>query len=148
MGRSILEAYIVAVGAAIRHEGIPTLDMWGVLSPGHGPLEFHEENEDTIPGATTGKSPTTRNLRRPHAVSVPYLHELFQRPVYQPQHEHLERQTAVVYTKAFGNGVIRDHVACPIDARDFSTMTVAAEIHVLATPSDQACHPWTGSSDC
>lgn len=121
------KAEIVAADVAIRREGIPALDLWDVIAPGHGPLVFHEDNQAMTRVCRTGKNLVMRNLLRSHAVCVAYLHELFQRPENQLQHEQSERQATDFYTRAFHNVDAWEHILRLIGAGDSAAMSVSAE---------------------
>lgn len=124
---------MIAADIAIRREGIPAFDLWGVIAPGHEPLVFREGNEAMIWVCRTSKNTTMRNLIRPHAVSVAYLHELFQQPECQPRYAQSERQAADI-NKGFHNGRAWGHVARLIGVGDPATMNVATEVHFWAHP--------------
>lgn len=134
VSRSTPEAEVVAADIAICREGIPALDLWDVIAPGHGPLIFHEGSAAMIRVCRTGKNPTVRNLHRFHAFSVAFLRALFQQPEYQLQYEQSERQAADIYTKALHNGDAWGPVARLMGVGDLATMNVASEVRCWPNP--------------
>jgi len=57
VSHSTPEAKMIAADFAAQREGVPILDLWDFLCPGHGKLVFHEDNEAMIRVLRTGKTP-------------------------------------------------------------------------------------------
>ena len=134
VSHSTPEAEIVAADLALRREGLPMLDLWDVLCPGHAPLRFHEDNEAMIRVCRSGRNPTMRHLLRTHAVAVASLHETFSRSDITLLYVQSDRQAADIYTKAFDNGDKWRAVCTLIGVYDVSSFTVAGNIHFWANP--------------
>ena len=83
------EAELVAMDAAIRKMGIPSLQLWNHILQkkdvqGEGSVVIaHEDNSAMIKVCEHGRNPTMRHLSRTHGISVAVLHELFQRWEFQ-----------------------------------------------------------------
>ena len=86
---------------ALRHNGLPSLDLWRKFLP-HAPgLHVHEDNQAMIRVVQTGKNPTMRYIGRTHGVSVAWLHEIFQKPELSLAYEVSARMCADIFTKGF-----------------------------------------------
>ena len=134
VSHSTPEAEIVAADFALRREGLPCLDLWDSICPGHPPLVFHEDNESMIQVCRTGRNPTMRWLLRSHAVAVAWLKETFDRGDIDLQYEQSARQAADIYTKGFDNGDKWNEVCVLIGMYDMSRFTVAENIAFWANP--------------
>ena len=68
---------MVSMDHALRHCGLPCLQLWHALLPHKPALIVHEDNQAMIRVVETGKNPTMRYLGRTHGVSIAWLHETF-----------------------------------------------------------------------
>merc|ERR1712004_273133 len=66
VSHSTPEAEMVSMNHALRHCGLPCLDLWHVLLP-----------QAMIKVVESGRNPTMRYIGRTHGVSVAWLHETF-----------------------------------------------------------------------
>ena len=64
---------------ALRHNRLPSLNLWTRLLPHCPGLVVHEDNQAMIRVVETGKNPTMRYIGRTHGISVAWLHEVFQK---------------------------------------------------------------------
>ena len=60
---------------ALRHCGLPCLNLWHALLPHKPGLDVHEDNQAMIKVVESGRNPTMRYIGRTHGVSVAWLHE-------------------------------------------------------------------------
>ena len=103
VSHSTPEAEIVAADWALRHEGIPMLDIWEVLvGRGHKAM-LHDDNESMWKICRSGKNPTMRHLLRTHGVSVAWLKEQFDTGNYDLRYVPSSLQAADIYAKDFDN---------------------------------------------
>ena len=93
----------MAADAALRSIGLPSLDLWDVLSSRPVTLFVHEDNQAMIRVCETGRNPTMRHLGRTHRVSVDWLHEQFAADQVTLLYEKTDRQAGDIFTKGFTN---------------------------------------------
>ena len=55
---------------ALRHCGLPCLDLWHALLPHEPRLIVHEDKQAMIQVVEAGRSPTVRYIGRTHGASV------------------------------------------------------------------------------
>ena len=67
------EAELVAINAAIRSVGIPSLDLWEKILKRKVQLVINEDNETTITVIRTGKDQTMRHVQRTHDVCAKWI---------------------------------------------------------------------------
>ena len=77
VSHSTPEAEIVGANLAIRAEGLPALQLWGMVLERPIKLVFQEGSQATIQILKTQKNPTLRHLNRTHRVNVSWLCEVF-----------------------------------------------------------------------
>jgi len=92
---------MVALDFALRHCGLPSLDLWYTLLPSCTGLRVCEDNQAMIRVIETGKNPTMRYLHRTHRVSVAWLHEVCQGAEIKLTYEVSAKMAADIFTKAF-----------------------------------------------
>ena len=92
---------MVSMDHALRHCGLPCLQLWHALLPHKPGLIVHEDNQAMIRVVETGKNPTMRYLGRTHGVSIAWLHETFKGVDLKLAYETSPRMCADIYTKAF-----------------------------------------------
>ena len=92
---------MVSMSLALRHCGLPCLNLWHALLPHHPGLVVHEDNQAMIKIVETGRNPTMRYIGRTHGVSVGWLHETFKGDDLTLAYEITSRMCADIYTKAF-----------------------------------------------
>ena len=101
------EAELVAMDAAIRKMGIPSLILWNKVLRRKDCIEegsrviAHEDNSAMIKVCEHGRNPTMRHLGRTHGISVALLHELFQRWEFRLEKEPTDSMCADIFTKPF-----------------------------------------------
>ena len=101
VSHSTPEAEMVSMSHALRHCGLPCLDLWHALLPHKPGLVVHEDNQAMIKVVETGRNPTMRYIGRTHGVSVAWLHERFKGEDINLAYEVSSRMCADIYTKAF-----------------------------------------------
>ena len=101
VSHSTPEAEMVSMDHALRHCGLPCLDLWHALLPHQPGLVVHEDNQAMIKIVETGRNPTMRYIGRTHGVSVAWLHETFKGDDLALAYEITTRMCADIYTKAF-----------------------------------------------
>ena len=135
VSHSTPEAEIVAADTAMFKEGIPSLDLWSVLTGEPTPtLYFHEDNETMIRIMQTGRNPTMRHLNRTHGVDVSAMKEQFDRDYVITQYTQSDRQCADIHTKAFDNKDKWQHAANNINVFDKTTFNLAAANAIRQLP--------------
>ena len=77
VSHSTPEAEIVAADLAIRAEGLPAPQLWGMVLEGPMKPVFQEGSQATVQILKTQKNPTLRHLSRTHRVNVSWLCEVF-----------------------------------------------------------------------
>ena len=92
---------MVSMDNALRHCGLPCLNLWHELLPHKPGLKVHEDNQAMIKVVQSGRNPTMRYLGRTHGVSVAWLHETFKGDDLQLAYEISARMCADIFTKAF-----------------------------------------------
>ena len=114
VSKSTTEAEVVAMCQGLQYEGIPMLDIWDVLCPGHEqratrvaggkgtpPFVVYEDNQSAITVAETGNSNTMRHAQKTHRVNVAWLHEIVNMPLCSVMYVPTLRQAADIFTKGF-----------------------------------------------
>ena len=101
VSHSTPEAEMVSMDHALRHCGLPCLDLWHRLLPHLPGLVVHEDNQAMIKVVESGRNPTMRYIGRTHGVSVAWLHETFKGEDLALAYEITSRMCADIYTKAF-----------------------------------------------
>ena len=71
---SSVEAEIVALSSALRHEGVPALDLWEKILGRTPEVTVYEDNQAAATIVKTGKYPELRHVQRLHGVSISWLH--------------------------------------------------------------------------
>ena len=103
VSHSTPEAEMVSMNLALRHCGLPCLDLWHALLPNKPGLVVHEDNQAMIRVVESGRNPTMRYLGRTHGISVAWLHETFQGEDLTLAYEVSARMCADIFTKAFND---------------------------------------------
>ena len=67
----------MAADLAIRTDGLPALQLWGMVLERPTKLVFQEDNQATIKILKTQKNPTLRHLNRTHRINISWLCEVF-----------------------------------------------------------------------
>ncbi len=98
---STVEAEIVAAYTAVRLTGIPMLDIWETVLGRTPDMYLFEDNQATSRIVSTGKYPTLRHVRRMHGVSISWLHDAYQKGVFQFFDCTTEYEAADIFTKHF-----------------------------------------------
>jgi len=101
VSHSTPEAEMVSMDYALRHCGLPCLNLWHRLLPHKPGLVVHEDNQAMIKIVQSGRNPTMRYIGRTHGVSVAWLHETFKGDDLELAYEELARMAADIFTKAF-----------------------------------------------
>ena len=86
---------------ALRHCGLPSLSLWGILMPQFRTLDCHEDNTAMIRICQAGRNPTMRYLSRTMGISIAWLYERFQDTNLELIYEESAKMTADIFTKAF-----------------------------------------------
>ena len=60
-----------------------------------------EDTESTYQIIKTGRNPTMRHITRTHSVNVSWLHDLYQKGMFQMMYTRIESQCADIFTKSF-----------------------------------------------
>ena len=111
VSHSTPEAEIVALDAAMRSTGIPSLEIWDLVFGRPTQLNLLEDNTTCIQIIKTGKSPTLRHLGRTHGVSIKWLHEVFRKHKSNIKLGYIDTklQAADIFTKPFSNKILWQH---------------------------------------
>ena len=128
------EAELVAMDAAIRKMGIPSLILWNKVLRRKDCIEegsrviAHEDNSAMIKVCEHGRNPTMRHLGRTHGISVALLHELFQRWEFRLEKEPTDSMCADIFTKPFLEFAKWEKVLDLINITDFSKIKITPSL--------------------
>ena len=103
---SSTEAEIVAMVKALKHEGIPMMDLWervlDVFASGNPPpvLNVMEDNQATLHVCARGRSTNLRHVSRTHRVNLDFLYDIsLHSPHIYLQYVRTSSQAADIFTK-------------------------------------------------
>ena len=145
VSHSTPEAEMVAADFALRHCGLPALDLWQSVLPSCEVLVVHEDNQAMIRIIETGKNPTMRYLHRTHRVSVAWLHEVFSGDHLTMVYEVSAKMCADIFTKGFTDKTSWDAVCRLINHIDADKLDQI--LKVITSEADQSASPEGGGPE-
>ena len=93
------------------------MSLWSYLLP-NSQVVVHEDNDVAIRIVRTGRNQTMRHLSRSHGIHIAWLHEMYDRNVFQLVYEPSSSMAADIFTKPFTNQPGWDHVCSLINICD------------------------------
>ena len=69
----------MALDAAVRIEGLPSLDLWERILGRTPELTVYEDNQAASTIVQTGKYPKLRHVQRLHGVRISWFHDLYRK---------------------------------------------------------------------